>query len=61
GGFATVLGPFSSDDVYVETGRIVLRGDGLGLTGAPAEGNQPYLHIELRRDNEAVDPARLLR
>ena len=61
GGFATVLGPFSADDIYVETGLIVLRGDGMGLTGAPVEGNQPYLHIELRRDNEAVDPARLLR
>ncbi len=60
GDFATVLGPFATADVYVETGRVVLRGDGLGLTGAPVEGNQPYLHIELRRDNEAVDPARLL-
>ncbi|MBC8423968.1 LysM peptidoglycan-binding domain-containing M23 family metallopeptidase [bacterium] len=60
-GYATVLGPFAADAVYVETGRIVLRGDGLGLTGAPVEGNLPYLHVELRRDNEAVDPARLLR
>jgi len=60
GGYATVLGPFS-DDMYVASGRIVRRGEGLGLTGAPVEGNQPYLHIELRRDNEAVDPARLLK
>ncbi len=61
GDFATVLGPFADDAVYVEAGRVVLGGDGLGLTGAPVEGNLPYLHVELRRDNQAVDPARLLR
>ncbi len=59
--YATVLGPFDAQHVYVESGQIVTRGDGLGLTGAPVETGRPYLHIELRHKNEAVDPARLMR
>ncbi len=60
-GYATVLGPFDDHNVYVQSGQLVSRGDGLGLTGAPVETGRPYLHIELRRDNKAVDPARLMR
>jgi murein DD-endopeptidase MepM/ murein hydrolase activator NlpD len=60
-GFVTVLGPFDAQHTYVQPGQVVSRGDGLGLTGAPVETGQPYLHIELRRDNKAVDPARLMR
>jgi len=60
-GYATVLGPFDVRNSYVQTGQMVTRGDGLGLTGAPVESSQPYLHIELRHDNKAVDPARLMR
>ncbi len=60
-GFATVLGPFASDTMDVQEGTIVLGGDRLGAIGTPVEGNRPYLHVELRRHNEAIDPARLLR
>ncbi len=59
-GYATVLGPFDPGSLKVETGQVVLRGDPLGETGPPADGNEPYLHVELRRDNEAVDPGPLL-
>lgn len=60
GGWATVLGPFDADP-FVAEGQCVSRGDGLGLSGVPVESGVPYLHIELRRDHAAVDPARLLR
>jgi len=59
--YSTVLGPFDPDALYADVGRIVLGGDVLGRSGKPAEGSRPYLHIELRRNNEAVDPARLTR
>jgi murein DD-endopeptidase MepM/ murein hydrolase activator NlpD len=59
--YSTVLGPFDPDAMYADLGRIVLGGDILGRSGGPAEGPRPYLHIELRRHNEAVDPARLTR
>ncbi len=59
GGWATVLAPFA--ETYVTDGQAVVRGDGLGLTGPPVETSRPYLHLELRRDSAAVDPARLLR
>ena len=61
GGYATVLGPLDPDRLDTAVGRIVLQGDTLGRIGLPAEGNEPYLHLELRRGNEAVDPSRLLR
>jgi septal ring factor EnvC (AmiA/AmiB activator) len=59
--YATVLGPFEPESVSREIGDVVLAGDRLGRTGAPVEGNQAYLHVELRRNNQAVDPARLIR
>ncbi len=60
GDYTTVLGPFDPDLLYAAVGQIVLKGDVLGRTGTPAEGSRPYLHIELRRHNKAVDPARLI-
>ena len=59
--YATVLGPFDADLPGVAVGEIVLRDDALGRIGAPVEGNRPYLHIELRIHNKAVDPERLIR
>ena len=61
GGFATVLSPLDPSDLEIEAGRIVLKGEPLGRTGPPAEGKEPYLHVELRVQSEAVDPSRLLR
>ena len=59
--YATVLGPFNPGSVTHEIGDVVLCGERLGRTAPPVEGNQPYLHVELRRKNEAIDPARLIR
>jgi murein DD-endopeptidase MepM/ murein hydrolase activator NlpD len=61
GGYATVLSPLDPADLEIEAGRIVLKGEPLGRTGPPAEGKEPYLHIELRVQSQAVDPSRLLR
>jgi len=61
GGFTTVLGPLDPAALAIETGRIVLKGESLGRSGAPVEGREPYLHVELRVQSEAVDPSRLLR
>jgi murein DD-endopeptidase MepM/ murein hydrolase activator NlpD len=60
GGYVTVLGPFEPTSLQVETGSMVRSGDVLGRTGDPAEGNRPYLHVELRHHNQAVDPSRLI-
>ena len=60
GRVATVLGPLDPASLQVAEGQLVLRGDPLGRTGPPAEGNLPYLHVELRRRSRAVNPAPLL-
>ncbi|MBK6898219.1 MAG: LysM peptidoglycan-binding domain-containing M23 family metallopeptidase [bacterium] len=61
GDYTTVLGPLDPEHLAIETGRIVLKGESLGRCGAPVEGKEPYLHVELRCKSEAVDPSRLLR
>ena len=60
GGFVTVLGPFEPASLRIGTGSMVRSGKVLGRTGLPAEGHRPYLHVELRRDNQAIDPSRLI-
>jgi len=60
-GWTTVLAPVSPDTARCRSGEAVLAGDFLGRTAAPEEGPEPYLHVELRRRGEAVDPARLMR
>jgi murein DD-endopeptidase MepM/ murein hydrolase activator NlpD len=43
-------------------GEVVLKGDILARTAQPAAGAEsPHLHVELRRDNKAVAPDRLLK
>ena len=57
-GRATVLAPLRNP--RVEVGQAVLRGDLLGEAGEPPVAGPDYLHIELRRQNKAIDPAPLL-
>jgi murein DD-endopeptidase MepM/ murein hydrolase activator NlpD len=62
GGFATVFSPLEPASIEVRTNQAVLRGDPLGRTAAPEEpGERPFLHLELRQDDKAIDPDRLLR
>ena len=61
GGFASVLSPLDPGAVAVTVGHAVLRGDHLGRTGPPPERNTPpYLHVELRKNDKAIKPDRLL-
>ena len=60
-GFATVLGPFDPESVTLPLNSFVGRNQVLGKTAAPPYGNQPYAHIELRLNNEATNPRRLLK
>jgi murein DD-endopeptidase MepM/ murein hydrolase activator NlpD len=60
-GWSTVLAPVDPDTSRCRAGEIVLRGDELGLVGAPREGPRPCLHVELREGRQAVRPTRLLR
>jgi len=59
-GYATVLGPLDPDGPLVARDDLLLAGDPVGRVGEPVDGSIPYLHIELRRHHEAVDPARIL-
>ncbi|MCB1182044.1 LysM peptidoglycan-binding domain-containing M23 family metallopeptidase [bacterium] len=60
--WATVLGPCDPDHVAVTAGQAVLAGDELGRTGPPpVDGDEPYVHLELRHRDEAVAPDRLHR
>jgi len=61
GKYASVIGPLASGSNRVKINQIVLRGDSLGVTDSPIVGSTPYLHIELRKNNKAINPARLLR
>ncbi|MBE0564645.1 MAG: LysM peptidoglycan-binding domain-containing M23 family metallopeptidase [Krumholzibacteria bacterium] len=61
GGWATVLSPLDPAHLAVQEGTAVLAGDRLGLVGEPVEEGPPYLHVELRRDERAIAPDRLLK
>lgn len=62
GSYTSVLAPFDPATIDVEVGQIVVRGEQLGLTAAPeSSSDAPHLHVELRRDDKAVSPDRLLR
>ena len=61
GGFATVLSPLDPATVAVEVGCALLRGDHLGRTGPPPDKDTPpYLHLELRQRDKAIEPDPLL-
>lgn len=62
GGWTSVLAPLDAATLEVRAGQIVLAGDLLALSAAPAAAaEEPYLHVELRKDNKAVAPDRLLK
>ncbi len=62
GSWTSVLAPLDAGSIVVKVGQIVLRGDPLARTAPPeAAGDAPHLHVELRKDNKAVAPDRLLR
>ncbi len=61
GGYATVFSPFEPASIEVRLNQAVLRGDPLGRTSAPEEpAERPYLHIQLRQNDKAIKPDRLL-
>jgi len=60
-GYASVFSPLDPGAVAVEVGTAVLRGDHIGRTGPPPERDTPpYLHVELRKNDKAIKPDRLL-
>lgn len=62
GTYTSVLAPLDPATITVEVGQIVVRGETLGLTAAPdASSDAPHLHVELRKDDKAVSPDRMLR
>lgn len=60
-GRTSVLGPFDRDSLRIVLDDLVLGGDLLGRTGAPVEGDVPYLHVEVRINGRAIRPNVLLR
>lgn len=62
GGWTSVLAPLEATTLEARPGQVVLGGDLLALLAAPAAAaEEPYLHVELRKNNKAVAPDRLLR
>ena len=62
GGYATVLAPFDPVTIKVRVGQAINRGQALGKTGQPDPAHpEPFLHVELRKNEKAVKPDRLLK
>jgi len=59
-GYASVLGPLDPAGPLPKRGELLLAGEPFARVGVPVDGEIPYLHVELRRHREAVDPARIL-
>jgi septal ring factor EnvC (AmiA/AmiB activator) len=62
GGYASVLAPFDPAQIQVQVGDAITRGAILGPT-APVkkEFQEPYLHVELRKNDKSIKPDRLLK
>lgn len=61
GNYATVLAPLDPTSISFRVGEAKRRGDPLGKTATPEDGRDPYLHVELRRNDKSIPPDRLLR
>ncbi|MDP4127440.1 MAG: peptidoglycan DD-metalloendopeptidase family protein [Bacillota bacterium] len=53
-GWTTILGNLG--DISVQKGQRVQRGEVLGTVGLSAPLKKPWLHFELRKDNQPVNP-----
>lgn len=62
GSWTSVLAPLDASSLTVKPGQLVLRGEQVAVTATPeSAGEEPHLHVELRRDDKAVAPDRLLK
>jgi Membrane-bound metallopeptidase len=53
-GWTSVLGNLG--DLYIQKGNRVQKGDVIGTVGLSAPLKKPWLHFEIRRNNQAVNP-----
>lgn len=53
-GWTTILGNLG--DISVQKGQRVQKGEALGTVGLSAPLKKPWLHFELRKDNQPVNP-----
>ena len=53
-GWTTILGNLG--DISVQKGQRVQKGETLGSVGLSAPLKKPWLHFELRKDNQPVNP-----
>ena len=58
-GLVTVYG--NADDILVERGATVKRGQDIAKSGMTGETDVPVLHFEVRKDSSPVDPMKYLR
>ena len=60
-GSSTVLAPLRPESIKWQEDQAVHRGDKIGVTAEPVVTGEAYLHIELRKNDKAVKPDRLLK
>ena len=58
--FVSVYGHMEDNSFKVVKGQQVAVGDELGLVGSTGNSTGPHLHLEVRLDGTAVDPAQVL-
>ncbi len=61
GGWRSVYGPCDPNHIKVEVNEAVYAGQELARLGQGVERSKPALHFEIRRGEQAVDPAQHLR
>jgi murein DD-endopeptidase MepM/ murein hydrolase activator NlpD len=61
GGWRSLYGPCDPRHIYVEVNEAVYTGQELARLGEGIERSKPALHFEIRRGQDAVDPAKHLR